>query len=133
MIRFTLSCENDHRFESWFQSSDTCDILIKSGMVTCETCGSTNVTKSIMAPAIPKKENSITPEARAKIAALKEHVETNADYVGNTFYTEARAMHDGEKPERAIYGQANAEQAKSLIEDGIPVLPLPFVPKKQTN
>lgn len=102
-------------------------------MVTCETCGSTNVTKSIMAPAIPKKENSITPEARAKIAALKEHVETNADYVGNTFYTEARAMHDGEKPERAIYGQANAEQAKSLIEDGIPVLPLPFVPKKQTN
>jgi len=127
MIRYTLSCENAHQFESWFKSSAAFDTLQSSGMIQCDTCGSTKVAKTIMAPAVPKKSN--TPD----IAKIKKHVEENADYVGNTFYTEARAMHDGEKPERAIYGQANAAEAKSLIKDGIPVLPLPFIPKKQTN
>lgn len=130
MIRYTLSCENDHQFESWFQSSAAFETLQTRNMVHCSTCGSTNVRKSIMAPAIPKKGKA---EAEAKIAAIKEHVENNAENVGNTFYTEARAMHEGEKPERAIYGQANAAQAKSLIDDGISVLPLPFIPKKQTH
>ena len=130
MIRYTLACENAHHFESWFQSSGAFDDLLSRGLITCDTCGSKNIKKTIMAPAVPKKANATDA---AKIAAIKDHVEANADYVGNTFYTEARAMHDGEKPERAIYGQANAEQAKSLIKDGIPVLPLPFAPKKQTN
>lgn len=130
MIRYTLSCQNAHHFESWFQSSAAFDTLRSSGMLNCETCGSTDISKTIMAPAVPKK--TTTPEVD-KIAAIRQHVETNAEYVGNTFYTEARAMHDGDKPARAIYGQANAEQAKSLINDGIPVLPLPFIPKKQTN
>jgi hypothetical protein len=130
MIRYTLGCDNGHHFESWFQSSDAYDALQESGMLTCDTCGSTKIKKTIMAPALPKKGNSAVAE---DIAKIKEHVEANADYVGNTFYTEAKAMHAGEKPERAIYGQANADQAKSLIKDGIPVMPLPFIPKKQTN
>jgi len=133
MIRYTLSCANDHHFESWFQSSDAFETLEKGGLLSCDTCGSHDIKKTIMAPAIPKKENAQAVDAKEKLAAFKDHVETNADYVGNTFYTEARAMHDGEKPERAIYGQANAVEAKSLIDDGIPVLPLPFIPKKQTN
>jgi len=133
MIRYTLSCENAHRFESWFQSSAGFDDQQANNLISCPNCGSTQISKTIMAPAIPKKDQPTTQSDASKIAAIKEHVESNADYVGNTFYTEARAMHDGEKPERAIYGQANAEQAKSLIKDGIPVLPLPFVPKKQTN
>lgn len=130
MIRYTLTCENAHHFDSWFQSSDAFNTLQASGLITCDICGSKQVTKSIMAPAVPQKGNTVNTE---QITAIKDHVEANADYVGNTFYTEARAMHDGDKPERAIYGQANAEQAKSLIKDGIPVLPLPFIPKKQTN
>ncbi|SEV90736.1 hypothetical protein SAMN04488515_0170 [Cognatiyoonia koreensis] len=133
MIRYTLTCDNDHHFESWFQSGDAFERLLKAGMVNCDACGSAQVSKTIMAPAIPKKEHRSKPDVAEKLAALKKHIETNADYVGNTFYTEARAMHDGEKPARAIYGQADAKQAKSLIEDGIPVMPLPFIPKKQTN
>lgn len=133
MIRYTLSCDNDHQFESWFQSSTAFDTLDKAGMVSCDTCGSKRVTKTIMAPAVPKKGAILSEDAKTDLQKLKEHVENNADDVGMNFYTEARAMHAGEKAERAIYGQADAKQAKSLIEDGIPVLPLPFIPKKQTN
>lgn len=130
MIRYALACENGHHFESWFQSAAAFDTLQASGHIGCETCGSTQITKTIMAPAVPKKNAKDVAE---KIEAIRKEVETNADYVGSAFYTEARAMHDGETPERAIYGQANAEQAKSLIADGIPVMPLPFIPKKQVN
>lgn len=67
------------------------------------------------------------------MADLKRKVEENADYVGMSFATEARAIHDGTAPERPIYGEANLKEAKSLIEDGVPVAPLPFMPKKKAN
>jgi len=67
------------------------------------------------------------------LAKLKAAVEKNSDYVGMNFASEARAMHDGEQPTRSIYGEARPEEAKALIEDGIRVAPLPFMPKRQTN
>jgi len=42
-------------------------------------------------------------------------------------------MHEGERPHRAIWGEARPNDARALIEDGIPVLPLPFVPRLKTN
>ena len=73
------------------------------------------------------------PEIAEAIQKLKKHVEKNSDYVGDRFANEARAMHDGEKPQRAIHGEANAEEARKLIEDGVPALPLPFIPRQKTN
>lgn len=73
-----------------------------------------------------------TPLAKA-IARLREEVESSSHYVGQDFATEARAMHTGETPERAIYGEARLDEARALIEDGIPVLPLPFANKTKTN
>lgn len=73
-----------------------------------------------------------TPLAQA-IARLRKEVETSSHYVGQNFASEARAMHTGDTPERAIYGEARPEEARALIEDGIPVLPLPFVNKTKTN
>ena len=64
---------------------------------------------------------------------MKKQVEENSDYVGKDFAKEARSMHLGETPERAIYGETNAQEAKSLIEDGVPVMPLPFTPTRKTN
>jgi len=138
MIKFTLSCDNDHRFESWFASSQAFDSLQSSGMVSCITCGSSNVEKSLMAPAVSTStaEPALTAPVTAQetaMADLKRQVEDNADYVGMSFATEARAIHDGTAPERPIYGEANLKEAKSLIEDGVPVAPLPFVPKRKTN
>ncbi len=134
MIRFHLKCDQDHAFESWFQSNEAYDKLVTSGMVSCTACGSTKVSKSIMAPAVSTSRTVTAPKpTEAAIAALREKVESTSDYVGKSFAKEARDMHDGLAPERAIYGEANLQEAKKLVEDGVPVVPLPFMPKKKTN
>ena len=136
MIRYTLTCANDHSFESWFQSAAAFDSLAQVGMVTCPECGGSDVAKRLMAPAVQKSAMPVRPLSDAPkepLEKLRAEVEANADYVGSNFATEARAMHDGDRPERAIYGESTAKDTKKLIEDGIPVLPLPFVPTKRSN
>lgn len=161
MIHYTLKCANGHAFDSWFQSASAFDKLQAAGHVACTLCGSSEVEKALMAPRvqisskaeIAKQE---TPSEEAKpadapasppvpslseprsdaekaIAALKEHVEKNSDYVGSDFASEARAMHTGDAPERAIWGEARGDEAKQLIEEGIPVAPLPFMPTRKSN
>lgn len=140
MIRYTLKCDHDHSFESWFQSADAFDKLQSAGMVACTACGSTKVTKSLMAPSVrtenakekPALTEPATPQEEA-LTKLRKHVEDNSEYVGMKFADEARKMHDGDTPERPIYGEAKPQDAIKLIEDGVPVLPLPFAPRKQTN
>jgi hypothetical protein len=146
MIRYTLKCSHDHRFDSWFQSAEGFDKLKAAGMVSCAICGDTQVEKAIMAPRVRPARSAAAPvkEADAPLSAaktpaeqaladLKEQVEKNSDYVGENFAQEARSMHVGDTPERAIYGEAKPEDAKSLIEDGIPVVPLPFMPGRKSN
>lgn len=160
MIRFNLTCENDHRFESWFASNAAYDTLHATGHVTCPQCGTAQVSKALMTPAVrpgrkaaavpdqappaapapaPEKTPSRTvmaappPEVAQKLAALRAHIEANADYVGTRFADEARRMHLGDAPERAIYGDAKPEEVRELLEDGVPIAPLPFIPKAKTN
>jgi hypothetical protein len=129
MIRFHLKCDQNHQFESWFQSGDAFDKLVAGKHLSCTVCGSTVVTKSVMAPAIA---TAVAP-AENPIAALRKKIESSAEYVGRSFVKEARDMHDGLIPGRPIYGEANLAEARKLVEDGIPVLPLPFIPAKKTN
>ena len=140
MIRYSLSCDQGHDFDSWFQSAAAYDRLAAAGHVACALCGSTTVDKALMAPAVRTAGETGTaplatphPELEEKLAALRAHIEENSDYVGLSFAAEARAMHDGLIPERAIHGEARPDEARRLIEDGIPVAPLPFVPKRQAN
>ena len=153
MIRFALECEKEHQFESWFQSNDAFDDLNKRNLIACPTCNSTKVTKSLMAPKVrtsrktaivhddapvqaPTAGQAMTtpdPDVAEAIQKLKSHVEKNSDYVGDDFAKEARAMHQGDVPQRSIHGQAKPEEARKLIEDGVPALPLPFIPKQKTN
>lgn len=140
MIKYRLKCEQDHSFDSWFQSSDAFEKLESAGLLSCSVCGTCKVKRSLMAPSVPAKSADNIPSVDAPDAAveqaisqMREEVEKNSDYVGMNFAAEARAMHLGDKPERAIYGSAKAEDAKALIEDGVPVTPLPFVPKRNTN
>lgn len=134
MIKYTLQCDQDHHFESWFQSGAAFDRLVASGMVNCTSCNSTKVSKSIMAPAISGSTAVAAPKPVEKsIGALRDKIEAQSDYVGANFAAEARAIHDGSKPERAIYGEAKLDDARKLVNDGIPVLPLPFIPRKKTN
>jgi len=154
MIRYSLHCERGHAFESWFQSSAAYDSQVKRKLVTCPSCGSAKVEKSIMAPQIVSKrgrENplpapaapattevtapSSTPllmaqerELRAKIKELRDHIVKNADNVGERFPNEARKMHYGDIEHRPIYGEASPEEARSLIDEGVEVSPLPVLP-----
>ena len=140
MIRFSLKCSHNHSFDSWFQSSDVYEKLAKARMLTCAECGDRTIEKSLMAPKISTQSPSDSQalgapmsEAERNLAKLKQQIEANSDYVGMNFAHEARAQHLGEKPARAIYGEAKAEEAKALIEEGIPVAPLPFMAKRHTN
>lgn len=147
MISYTLKCENDHRFDSWFQSADAFDKLLAAGLVTCPNCENTRVEKTIMAPRVrtartaaktsdrPPETSLSTPasEEERAIAALRTKIEANSEYVGVDFASQARAIHDGDAPERAIYGEAAPEEALKLLQDGVPVAPLPFTPKRKTN
>ncbi len=149
MIRYALICDKSHEFESWFQSATAYDTLAKAGHVSCAVCGSADVRKTVMAPRLSKSDQT-TPDAPADtmpdrplsapasvaeqaMAELRAKVEANSENVGENFATEARAMHEGTVPERAIYGEAKLEDAKSLVEDGIPVVPLPFSTGRKTN
>lgn len=154
MIQFSLKCSNDHQFDSWFQSSDAYEKLQNAGMVTCAICGVTSVSKAVMAPRIGLKRAdpakvaaSEAPQPAAggtvtdlpaaahhqALAALKAHIESTSDYVGTQFARQARAMHEGTTPERPIYGEARPDEARRLIEEGIPIAPLPFLPRRKTN
>jgi len=140
MISYSLKCDNDHTFDSWFASADAFDKLSGADMVSCNICGSTKVQKAIMAPRVSTGKAAETnplmaPDdhtARA-IQEMRKKIEANSDYVGKNFAAEARKMHLGDAPERSIYGEAKPEEAKSLIEDGINVVPLPFMPNLKTN
>ena len=136
MIRYTLECDNDHRFDSWFASAAAYDALRASGHVSCALCGSTEVSKALMAPAVSTREAPLTaaPSPQEQAAReLRRKIEENAEYVGLSFATEARAIHDGAAPERPIWGEARLDEARALLEEGVPVAPLPFQSRKRAN
>jgi hypothetical protein len=143
MIKYALACEQAHEFESWFPSSEAFETQRKRGFVTCPYCDSAKVEKQIMAPSIARKDKAAVspPESqpvatfsekekqiRAMIRAVREHVMQNSENVGKGFAEEARKMHFGETEERSIYGEADSAEVRSLLEEGIDVLPLPIVP-----
>lgn len=150
MIQYSLKCSEGHSFDSWFQSAEAYDKLAAAGMVTCAICGGSQVEKAIMTPRVRPARSAATapqtteaePEVKLgvptsdmekAVAEVRKQIEENSDYVGKDFASEARAMHEGDAPERSIYGEANLEDAKSLIDDGVPVTPLPFLPNRKTN
>ena len=139
MIRFSLTCPEHHAFDSWFADSAAFEALQKAGHLSCPECGSSKIGKALMAPAVVQSRKSKAPstaqaeDQAAAIAEMRRQIEANSDYVGGEFVTEARKMHLGEVQERSIYGEANLDEAKELLEEGIPVLPLPFLPARKVN
>ncbi len=151
MIVFDLSCHDGHRFEGWFGSSADYEDQRTRGLLACPSCGSREVSKAPMAPAVPAKGNSrqeVLPPAapvqvpnqvmanapmparvqKALAALAKAQAEAikSSTWVGDKFAEETRKMHYGERDEAPIHGQASLAEAKALIEEGVPVAPLPF-------
>ncbi|HQT52055.1 MAG: DUF1178 family protein [Phenylobacterium sp.] len=140
MIRYALACDHAHEFEGWFGSSEDYDAQADAGQIGCPTCGSTAVTKQIMAPMVAgTKRNTpdMTPAAREvmmqAMAEVRQHVEDNFDYVGDTFADEARAIHAGKSENRGIYGEATPAEVRDLKEEGVNIAPLPSAPVKKAS
>ena len=157
MIKYALKCSENHRFETWFGSIADFDRLSAAGLVTCPVCDSADVTKMPMAPRIgqadcadrdvvpvadtpdaspppapvPAKPLSTPHPAEQALRRMRDFVETNSEDVGRNFASEARAIHDGAAEGRWIRGEAKMEEAKALVEDGIPIAPLPWSSRRQ--
>lgn len=133
MIVFDLQCrDGGETFEAWFRSSTDFEEQRAAGMVQCPVCQSANVEKAPMAPRLPRK-GSNSPLAR--LAAIQTEMLKNSRWVGDDFAETARAMHAGEIEPEQVHGRATPEQAQSLVEEGVPVapLPLPVRPPSQVN
>jgi hypothetical protein len=133
MIVFDLRCEDSGDvFEAWFQSSADFEKQKKRGLVQCPACQSTRIAKAPMAPRVPAKS---ADSALARLAAAQAKALENSEWVGDRFAEEARAIHVGDSEPRPVHGHATPAEAKSLVDEGIPVapLPLPVVPPNQVN
>jgi hypothetical protein len=144
MIHYDLICADGHAFDGWFSNSNAYDEQARQGLVICPVCGSGEVGKQLMTPGLPMKSNRKN-DARQPVFAgpadprqkmllkmmreLRKNVEENSEYVGDKFAEEARKIHYEESEKRGIYGEATAEDAHSLIEEGIEVHPLPKLPE----
>lgn len=146
MIRYALQCDEVHAFEAWFSSSADYDRQAERGLVECPHCGSIKISKQIMAPAVrTARKVEARKQATANGAAdfetlarkVKAHIRSNYDYVGSNFAKEAKAIHEGDKPERLIYGETTPQERAQLEADEVPVAPLPEpfapTPPKKAN
>ena len=150
MIVFDLCCGEGHRFEGWFGSSDDFAAQQARGLVACPQCGSAEIEKAPMAPAVPRKGNqrseakrtvaggALPPEAAemlGKIAQLQAEALKASTWVGEAFAEQSRKMHYGERDPQAIHGQASREEARALVEEGITIAPLlfPVAPPDELN
>jgi hypothetical protein len=133
MIVFDLQCrDGGETFEAWFRSNLDYEEQLRGGLVQCPFCQSANVEKAPMAPSVPRKgsQNLLT-----RLAAIQAEMLKDSRWVGDKFADTARAMHNGEMTPEQVHGSTTLEQAKSLVDEGIPVAPLPLAvtPPNQVN
>jgi hypothetical protein len=149
MIHYQLQCGQSHGFDGWFKDSASFEKQARRGLIECPECGGIDIQRALMAPAVAKRKTQAVaapaapaqPEP-AKVAAaripaqvlatlqrLRSEVEKNCEYVGPSFADQARAMHRGEAEAKPIYGETSDEQAETLVEEGIQVAKIPWVPR----
>ena len=133
MIVFDLQCgDGGETFEAWFRSNADFEEQREAGLVECPFCRSTAVAKAPMAPRVPRKgsDNSL-----ARLAEMQSEMLRQSRWVGDRFANTARAMHSGDMPPEQVHGHATLAEAKSLLDEGVPVapLPLPVTPPNQVN
>ena len=133
MILFDVKCAKDHVFEGWFRDSDSFDKQVKAGEIECPVCGDAKLAKAPMAPNLARASDVRRAETAARamrrLRAVRDHVEKNFDHVGERFPEEARKIHYGEVEQRNIYGDATADEARSLVDEGVEIGVLPSLPR----
>lgn len=139
MISFNLRCGKDHEFEGWFRDSASFDRDLKKRRIECPVCGDTKLERALSAPNIATSErreaaqHDQARQMREKLRAFRRHVESTADHVGERFADEARRIHYGETEVRSIYGETTADEARDLLDEGVPVAPIPWIEEAKDN
>ncbi|MEC8426627.1 MAG: DUF1178 family protein [Pseudomonadota bacterium] len=137
MIRYDLVCENEHFFESWFKDSKSYQKQLDANEIVCPVCDSSNISKSLMAPGIPKKTNtkngnvianSSSKSINDAIRKIRDEIKKNSEYVGDQFPEEARKIHYNEAEMRSIYGKASKKEITELVDEGIDIIQIPEIP-----
>ena len=137
MIRYDLVCENEHFFESWFKDSKSYQKQLEANEIVCPKCDSSNISKSLMAPGIPKKTNTknsnVIANSNSKsindaIRKIRNEIKKNSEYVGDQFPEEARKIHYNEAEMRSIYGKASKKEVTELVDEGIDIIQIPEIP-----
>ncbi len=135
-------CDENHRFEGWFSSSEEFDRQIVGELLSCPSCGSISVRKYLMAKIGRGKaiqaRGGVAPGGAAKanaadLSGLIDHILLNTEDVGDEFAAEARRMHSRDVEVRGIRGHATSEESEALRAEGIPVFSLPIPPKSGWN
>ncbi len=154
MIHYNLRCSAEHGFDGWFANSASFDKQAALGLVECPMCGDTKVERALMTPAVSTSRAVAPPEPAAAskpegmpqvptmtgggripaqlvsmLQKLRAEIEQNCDYVGPELAEEARKIHRGESEERGIYGEATADEAEALADEGIELRQIPWVPR----
>lgn len=138
MIKYGLKCGEEHVFEAWFRNSEAFDRQAEAGEVLCPLCGRDDIAKVPMAPRIGKgkaadtamaRQLAVHAEAHRKLQEIREAVEKTCDYVGDRFAEEARRIHYGEREKTEIYGEATADEASALKEEGVEFSQIPWLPR----
>lgn len=139
MISYNLRCAKDHEFEGWFKDSAAFAAQRDAEEIDCPICGDRRIEQALSVPNISSgktQSRAVAEKATQMRAALREvrrHVEKTHDNVGENFAEEARKIHYGETESRAIYGDASPTEAKELVEEGVPIAPLPWIEEAKDN
>ncbi len=77
----------------------------------------------------PAKMALMAANLRETLGEIRKQIEANCDYVGGNFAEEARKIHYGEAQARGIYGEATDDQHRELVEEGVDIARIPWLPR----
>lgn len=163
MIVLNLLCDNGHRFEGWFASSEAFRGQLDRGLVQCAHCGTSTISQLPSGPHVRRGASEparnevaaerndrqvaldesdtvpaaslqmVTPQAAKELFRQLATMARQAEDVGERLPEEARRIHYREAPARNIRGVATAEETMELLEEGIMVLPAPVPPEDELH
>ena len=124
MIKYALRCDQDHEFEGWFRNSEDCEAQTRDGQLHCPMCGSSAISKSLMAPRVsgtrsqdtePSQEDCVTTQGSGQADASRQSVALGAAAKDQGKLQEMlRAVRDHVVENSDYVGDKFAEEARKM-------------------
>ena len=133
MIVYDLICARRHTFEGWFASTEDFECQRESTLLRCPVCDDLAIERlpsaniqvgRAAAPPVPAGP-APSPKPEAQALELLRRIVQSTENVGHAFAEEARKIHYEEVPARGIRGNATAEEAAELRDEGIEFMSVP--------